>query len=153
MKTWKRRTCLGTPFSATIAIYVNNNRQQCRFSTTKSGCPIRFISLIQSCIHGSSWLFSQSSYHPHLLVTALSIPPVIPGLPVIPVLSVFPGLPFHNPENTKRRPAYASHTQDVQSKKAASYSPASHRSTIGATGLNFSVRNGKRWDTGAITTK
>ena len=33
---------------------------------------------------------------------------------------------------------------------AASYSPALHRSTIGATGLNFSVRNGKRWDPGAI---
>ena len=26
------------------------------------------------------------------------------------------------------------------------------RSTIGVTGLNFSVRNGKRWDPGAITT-
>ena len=25
-------------------------------------------------------------------------------------------------------------------------------STIGASGLNFSVRNGKRWDTGAIAT-
>ena len=33
---------------------------------------------------------------------------------------------------------------------AASYSPALHRSTIGATGLNFSVRNGKRWNPGAI---
>ena len=31
-------------------------------------------------------------------------------------------------------------------KKAASYSPALHCSTIGAGGLNFSVRNGKRWD-------
>ena len=38
------------------------------------------------------------------------------------------------------------------SKKAASYSPASHRSTIGAGGLNFSVRNGKRWNPAAITT-
>ena len=27
------------------------------------------------------------------------------------------------------------------------------RSTIGVTGLNFSVRNGKRWNPGAITTK
>ena len=26
------------------------------------------------------------------------------------------------------------------------------RSTIGVTGLNFSVRDGKRWDPGAITT-
>ena len=37
-------------------------------------------------------------------------------------------------------------------KKAASYSPALHCSTIGAGGLNFSVRNGKRWDPAAITT-
>ena len=37
-------------------------------------------------------------------------------------------------------------------KKAASYSPALHCSTIGADGLNFSVRNGKRWDPDAITT-
>ena len=37
-------------------------------------------------------------------------------------------------------------------KKAASYSPALHCSTIGASGLNFSVRNGKRWNTTAITT-
>ena len=41
---------------------------------------------------------------------------------------------------------------DSHSKKAATYSPALHCSTIGATGLNFSVRNGKRWDPGAITT-
>ena len=26
------------------------------------------------------------------------------------------------------------------------------RSTIGAVGLNFSVRNGKRWDTNAVAT-
>ena len=31
-------------------------------------------------------------------------------------------------------------------------SPALHCSTIGAGGLNFSVRNGKRWDPAAITT-
>ena len=36
-------------------------------------------------------------------------------------------------------------------KAAATYSPAG-RSTIGADGLNFSVRNGKRWDLTAITT-
>ena len=28
---------------------------------------------------------------------------------------------------------------------AATYSPACDRSTIGSAGLNFSVRNGKRW--------
>ena len=37
-------------------------------------------------------------------------------------------------------------------KKAASYSPALHCSTIGVSGLNFSVRNGKRWDPTTITT-
>ncbi len=37
-------------------------------------------------------------------------------------------------------------------KKAATYSPALHCSTIGAGGLNFSVRDGKRWDPAAITT-
>ena len=36
-------------------------------------------------------------------------------------------------------------------KKAATYSPTLHCSTIGASGLNFSVRNGKRWDPAAIT--
>ena len=35
---------------------------------------------------------------------------------------------------------------------AATYSPALHCSTIGASGLNFSVRNGKRWSPTAITT-
>ena len=38
------------------------------------------------------------------------------------------------------------------SKEAATYSPALHCSTIGASGLNFSVRNGKRWDPTAIAT-
>ena len=37
-------------------------------------------------------------------------------------------------------------------KEAATYSPALHCSTIGASGLNFSVRNGKRWNPTAITT-
>ena len=40
----------------------------------------------------------------------------------------------------------------LSSKEAATYSPALHCSTIGASGLNFSVRNGKRWDPTAITT-
>ncbi len=37
-------------------------------------------------------------------------------------------------------------------KMAATYSPTWFRSTIGAIGLNFSVRNGKRWIPNAITT-
>ena len=38
-------------------------------------------------------------------------------------------------------------------KEAATYSPALHCSTIGAGGLNFSVRDGKRWDPAAKTTR
>ena len=45
------------------------------------------------------------------------------------------GLPFGNP----------------LLKAAATYSPTV-RSTIGDAGLNFSVRNGKRWSPGAIAT-
>ena len=37
-------------------------------------------------------------------------------------------------------------------KKAATYSLTAKCNTIGANGLNFSVRNGKRWDPIAITT-
>ena len=35
---------------------------------------------------------------------------------------------------------------------AATYSPTCYCSTIGVNGLNFSVRNGKRWNPIAITT-
>ena len=38
-------------------------------------------------------------------------------------------------------------------KKAATYSPALRCSTIGVPGLNFSVRDGKRWNPGAKATK
>ena len=37
-------------------------------------------------------------------------------------------------------------------RRAAAYSPALHRSTIGAGGLSFSVRNGKRRDPAATAT-
>ena len=36
--------------------------------------------------------------------------------------------------------------------EAATYSPTCYCSTIGVNGLNFSVRNGKRWNPIAITT-
>ena len=38
-------------------------------------------------------------------------------------------------------------------KKAATYSPALRCSTIGVPGLNFSVRDGKRWNPGAKATR
>ena len=55
------------------------------------------------------------------------------------------------PEHKKSSPGHLDVSGGTE-KKAASYSPALHRSTIGAGGLNFSVRNGKRWDPAAITT-
>ena len=42
--------------------------------------------------------------------------------------------------------------QTLKWKKAVTYSPALHCSTIGASGLNFSVRNGKRWNPAAVAT-
>ena len=57
---------------------------------------------------------------------------------------------FHKKRHKKRVPRLLS--QNSLLKKAVTYSPALHCSTIGASGLNFSVRNGKRWDTTAIAT-
>ena len=57
---------------------------------------------------------------------------------------------FSNHHN-KKAPTHLSES-GLKIKVAASYSPALHCSTIGAGGLNFSVRNGKRWDPAAITT-
>ena len=54
-------------------------------------------------------------------------------------------------ENKKSPPCFQD-GDSLSKKTAASYSPALHCSTIGAGGLNFSVRNGKRWDPAAITT-
>ena len=45
-------------------------------------------------------------------------------------------------------PCLVPHTK----KTAATYSPALRSSTIGARGLNFSVRDGKRWNPAAIAT-
>ena len=44
----------------------------------------------------------------------------------------------------KSPPGHSDQEDSPSSKKAATYSPALHCSTIGATGLDFSVRNGKR---------
>ena len=52
----------------------------------------------------------------------------------------------------KKRASKISLQSSLILKKAATYSPALHCSTIGADGLNFSVRNGKRWNPDAITT-
>ena len=55
-------------------------------------------------------------------------------------------------KNEEALPSYIDERASLSEKVAASYSPALHCSTIGAGGLNFSVRNGKRWDPAAITT-
>ena len=53
------------------------------------------------------------------------------------------------PDRTKRKsPPIARRTLE----EAATYSPTCYCSTIGVNGLNFSVRNGKRWNPIAITT-
>ena len=57
----------------------------------------------------------------------------------------------HKRHKQKKRPFDCSNERSDK-KEAATYSPALHCSTIGASGLNFSVRNGKRWDPTAITT-
>ena len=74
----------------------------------------------------------------------------VPSLPFVQLLPYLPSLP--SPARTKKESRRNLFLQDPHSKKAASYSPASHCSTIGASGLNFSVRNGKRWNPAAITT-
>ena len=66
-------------------------------------------------------------------------------------ISAISGFPPQR-ENKKRRVPITSVTKTLQSKKAATYSPALHCSTIGAGRLNGSVRNGKRWDPAAVTT-
>ena len=55
-------------------------------------------------------------------------------------------------KTTRKSPLIIADERASYWKVAASYSPALHCSTIGASGLNFSVRNGKRWDPAAITT-
>ena len=65
-----------------------------------------------------------------------------------------PGTRRQTPEETDKKESLTSSLTSGThlEKKAASYSPALHCSTIGAGGLNFSVRNGKRWNPAAITT-
>ena len=55
-------------------------------------------------------------------------------------------------KGTKKSPLQTILKGTHSEKKAATYSPALHCSTIGDDGLNFSVRNGKRWEPAAIAT-
>ena len=63
-----------------------------------------------------------------------------------------PTADIHTTVNTKKSLENIAILKALVSKEAAAYSPALHCSTIGASGLNFSVRNGKRWNPAAITT-
>ena len=65
-----------------------------------------------------------------------------------PNYSVIPAFPE---KHTKKRVS-ENNSETLIWKEAATYSPALHCSTIGASRLNFSVRNGKRWNPAAITT-
>ena len=52
----------------------------------------------------------------------------------------------------KKKPTVFSDSRFHLKKLAITYSPTLYRSTIGANGLNFSVRDGKRWTPAAIVT-
>ena len=59
----------------------------------------------------------------------------------------------YNIENQiMKKDALRNESESVSRKEAATYSPALRCSTIGAPGLNFSVRDGKRWSPGAKAT-
>ena len=62
-------------------------------------------------------------------------------------------LNIHKKNGTKKNESFRPVSKRlVVRKKAATYSPALQCSTIGAPGLNFSVRDGKRWGPGAVAT-
>ena len=75
------------------------------------------------------------------------------SLLIIPSISVITTASEPNNQYIQKRvPLLHYRNKGTRIKKAATYSPALHCSTIGAGGLNFSVRNGKRWDPAAIAT-
>ena len=76
--------------------------------------------------------------------------PEKPDFPDNPGRQDLSGLPAH--KKKCRAPRSSRPEGPGLLKEAATYSPALHCSTIGAGGLNFSVRDGKRWDPAAITT-
>ena len=71
-----------------------------------------------------------------------------------PPIITYPAYLFPSPQPLPNKKVPRPHFLWTGNQKAgSSYSPALHCSTIGADGLNFSVRNGKRWDTAATATK
>ena len=57
-----------------------------------------------------------------------------------------------NPRAQKKERRDRTRVSDLSSQKDGGYLLSLRTSTIGAIGLNFSVRNGKRWIPNAITT-
>ena len=53
---------------------------------------------------------------------------------------------------TKKVPSVRKNQGNSRKKVATTYSPTTKCSTIGAVGLNFSVRDGKRWNPNAMIT-
>ena len=71
--------------------------------------------------------------------------------PTSPLFLLSPPIPSNPPE--RRNPlATVSGCKGILQKKRRLPTLPLLRSTIGVTGLNFSVRNGKRWNPGAIVT-
>ena len=55
-------------------------------------------------------------------------------------------------KGTKKVSPHWKTNEETPNKTAATYSPTLRCSTIGACGLNFSVRDGKRWSPAAVAT-
>ena len=55
-------------------------------------------------------------------------------------------------KGTKKESPHWKTNEETPNKTAATYSPTLRCSTIGACGLNFSVRDGKRWSPAAVAT-
>ena len=94
------------------------------------------------CYHHQSISYSQSCQSGLVQYVALSTPP-----PVRPVRPARPVRPVHGATKKTREPLL---TND--SLLGGGYLLSHFRSTIGVVRLNFSVRNGKRWDPHAMTT-
>ena len=112
-------------------------------SVTKFLCfPFSLLPHPLSCLPS----FCKRSFHFLFLVCAASdCAPLSPRMS-----SARPFFTLHSSFKWKKEPQSISALR--LSKKAATYSPTLRCSTIGALGLNFSVRDGKRWNPEAKTT-
>ena len=124
-----------------------------------------------SCIANTPFLYCQHTQCCHMVINSLIVnAPFLycqhassvlsPHHSVLPTHHFLPSglpFPFRKPGSRlmprrKEEPRNTCCMAPLKKKRAVTYSPALHCSTIGASGLNFSVRNGKRWDTTAIAT-